>query len=65
MDTLTYRRDIIAYQVFINDNWCGDYPTERDACNAMHRLALESEVVIPLSRMEIRRLVEERWSPKN
>lgn len=65
MDTLTYRRDVIAYQVFINDKWCGDYPTERDACNAMHRLALDAEMSGALDSMEIRRVVEERWNPKN
>ena len=65
MDTLTYRRDVIAYQVFINDNWCGDYATEKEACNAMHRLAFDLEMSGTLDSMEIRRVVEERWNPKS
>lgn len=65
MDKLTYRRDVIAYQVFINDNWCGDYATEKEACNAMHRHAFDLEMSGALSSMEIRRLVKEYWNPKN
>lgn len=65
MDELTYRREVLAYQVFVNDNWWGDYATEYEACNAMHRLVLELEAGGTIRNMEIRRLVQEYWNPKN
>lgn len=59
MDKLTYRRDVIAYQLFIGGDWIRDYASEDEACEAAKRLALESE------KIEIRRFVEEYWESED
>ena len=56
MDTLTYRRDVIAYQVLFGTEWIGDYASEEDAIEAVTELknAQDEHRII-----EVRRIVEE------
>lgn len=56
MDTLTYRRDVIAYQVLFGTEWIGDYASEQDAIEVVKELrGTDGE----RRAIEVRRIVEE------